>query len=409
MSRGASASDFLPYGHQVIDEADVAAVARVLTSGWLTGGPTVERFEEAFAAAVGAKYAVVCANGTAALHLTALALDLGPGDTVVVPAITFLASASAYRLVGADVVFADVDPATGLMTPEAMETALRSAPATGRRVVIAVHLGGRCSPPQDIARIARRYDAVIVEDACHALGTRYTRRDGASVQIGACGDSEFAVFSFHPVKTIAMGEGGAITTTRADHAARLRRLRSHGMTRNADEFRNRDMAFDGEGRPNPWYYEMAELGLNYRASDIQCALGLSQLEKLSRFAVRRRELAQRYDRLLAPLAPLVRPNAEADGCDPVLHLYSVRMDFAGIGVSRAEVMRRLHAQGIGTQVHYIPVHLQPYYRTGGEHPALPGAEAYYKATLSLPLFPSMRDSDVDRVVDGLRGIIAPSQ
>lgn len=408
MKRNASDS-FLPYGHQVLDEADITAVVRVLSGEWLTGGPTIESFEKAFAAAVGAKHAVVCANGTAALHLTALALELGPGDTVIVPDITFLASASAYRLAGAHILFADVDPATGLMTAEILDGALRSAPASRRYVVVPVHLGGRCSNPEELAKVARQRNALIVEDACHALGTQYARRDGSTSQIGACCDSEFAVFSFHPVKTIAMGEGGAITTADESIARKLRRLRSHGMTRSPHEFQNRDLAFDANGHPNPWYYEMEELGLNYRITDIQCALGLSQLDKLPRFAARRRTLAARYDQLLAPLAPNIRPNAAVEGCDPVLHLYSVRIDFDAIGVGRGEIMRRLEERGIGTQVHYIPLHRQPYYKRTARHGQLPGADAYYASTLSLPLFPSMNDSDVDRVVEALRLVTAARQ
>jgi UDP-4-amino-4,6-dideoxy-N-acetyl-beta-L-altrosamine transaminase len=395
---------FLPYGRHAIDDDDVKAVSEVLRGDWLTGGPTVERFERAFAATTDAVHAVACANGTAALHLAALALDVDAADTVVVPSVTFLASANAFRFEDATIVFADVDPATGLMTPETLDDALDGIPKGGRRVVVPVHLGGRCHAPHEIAAVARRHGAVIVEDACHALGSTYRQPDGTVRCVGACADSDMAVFSLHPVKTIAMGEGGVVTTSDEKLAQRLRLFRNHGMTRRAEDFQNTDLARGPDGSPNPWYYEMTAPAPNYRASDINCALGLSQLRKLARFAERRRALAARYDRLLAPLAPAVRPNAAAAGCDPVLHLYSVRIDFDAIGMDRGTLMRRLHANGIGTQVHYIPVHLQPYYR-GAQRRALPGAEAYYAGTLTLPLFPEMADQDTERVVGVLAKLL----
>jgi UDP-4-amino-4,6-dideoxy-N-acetyl-beta-L-altrosamine transaminase len=386
---------FLPYGRHQIDEDDVAAVAEVLRGDWLTTGPAVEAFERALAERTGAQYAVVCASGTAALHLTMMALGLGLGDRAVVPSLTFLATANAVRYVDAEVVFADVDPDTGLMTAATLEAALSSVTG-GVRAVLPVHLTGRTADLAGIAILADRHRLTVVEDAAHAIGTTYGGRP-----VGDCRYGRMTAFSFHPVKTIAMGEGGAVTTNEPALAERLRAFRSHGMIREPSALRQRDFAFDADGSPNPWYYEMPEPGYHYRATDIQCALGLSQLAKLDRFAARRKQLMARYRELLQPLAPLVRLAPAPTDCDPAWHLCSVLIDFAAAGTSRAQVMRALKAQGIGSQVHYIPVHLQPYYRRRYGLQRLPGAEAYYARTLSLPLFPGMADDDVGRVVNAL--------
>jgi UDP-4-amino-4,6-dideoxy-N-acetyl-beta-L-altrosamine transaminase len=392
---------FLPYGRQVIDSDDIAAVAAVLNGDFLTTGPVVEEFEQAFAKRVGSRYAVVCSSGTAALHLATLALGICKGDTAIVPTMTFLATANSVRYVGGDVLFADVDAATGLLTAENLEAALASA--TGHvKAVLPVHLAGQCVDMPAITRIAERHDLFVVEDACHALGS--SSKDGGAV--GSCRHSILTVFSFHPVKTIAMGEGGAITTNDQVLYDRLRRLRNHGIVREPELFQNADLAFGDNGEPNSWYYEMPELGFNYRASDIHCGLGLSQLGKLDGFISRRRELVAAYDRLLAPLAPIVRSPVRVAGCDPGWHLYAASIDFGRIGVSREQVMRRMKEKGVGTQVHYVPVHLQPYYQGLVGPQQMPGAMAYYRATLSLPLFPLMTASDVEHVVDVLQGAIA---
>lgn len=391
---------FLPYGRQVIDDDDVAAVVAVLKGDFLTTGPTVEKFETAFAERTGARFAVACSSGTAALHLATLAAGLGEGDSAIVPTVTFLATANAVRFVGADVVFADVDNATGLLRPADFEAALAASSGTAR-AVLPVHLGGQSVDMRAIAQIAERHDMIVIEDACHALGT--TLDDGGVV--GDCRHSAMTAFSFHPVKTIAMGEGGAVTTNDAALHEKLTRLRSHGMTRDPERFLNADLAFGTDGTPNPWYYEMPEIGFNYRASDIHCALGLSQLRKLDAFVSRRRLLAETYDRLLAPLAPCVLPPHRVDGCDPGWHLYAARVDFGSLGISRERAIERLKSFGIGTQVHYIPVHTQPYYQGVVGNQQLPGAMAYYRATLSLPLFPSMTTDDVERVVKGIEEVV----
>jgi UDP-4-amino-4,6-dideoxy-N-acetyl-beta-L-altrosamine transaminase len=396
-----SASDFLPYGRQEIDADDIAAVSSVLNSDFLTQGPLVTKLEETFAATVGARHAVVCNSGTAALHLAMMALGIGPGDAVVVPSITFLATANAARFCGAEVVFADVDPLSGLITPETAAVACDRAGAHSVRAILCVHLNGWCADLAGLREVATIRRAALVEDACHAVGGHHTGLDGLPVPIGSCTLSNFTAFSLHPIKTITMGEGGLLTTN-DEHLARIAaRGRNHGMTREPAEFQNRDLAFDAASGVNPWYYEMLDLGWNYRATELQAALGLSQLTKLGRFAIRRRQLAARYDQALKPLAPKLMRISSQRGCTPCLHLYAVHIDFAAAGISRADLMRRLRERGIGTQVHYIPVHRQPYYARRYGQVDLPGAEAYYNSVLSLPFYPAMTSDDIDRVVNEL--------
>jgi UDP-4-amino-4,6-dideoxy-N-acetyl-beta-L-altrosamine transaminase len=380
---------FLPYGRQDIDEADVAAVVEALRSDYLTTGPLVDRFEEAFAAAVGAPHAVACSNGTTALHLAVAALDIGPRDVCIVPAITFVATANVCAQQGAQVVFADVDPASGLMTEETLGEAIARAEGPVR-AVLPVHL---CGAPVDMPAVKALADAcgaAVVEDACHALGT-----DTAWGRTGDAALSDAVCFSFHPVKTLTTGEGGMVTTRDHRAAWRMRRLRSHGIVR--------------EGfaeAPGPWWYEQHELGFNYRIPDLLCALGLSQLKRLPQFIARRRRLAARYRALLAPLGDRVQPAPTPQGSDPALHLFAVRIDFEAAGRSRAEVMERLRSKGVGTQVHYIPVHRQPYWAARSQSPALPGADAWYDQTLSLPLYPGLSDADPARVVETLAWAIS---
>ncbi len=390
---------FLPYGRQVIEDDDIAAVTEVLRGDFLTTGPAVARFEGALADHVGAGHAVVCANGTAALHMAARALDLGPGTRIVVPAITFLATASAPHLNGAEIVFADVDPDSGLMGSENLEEAI--ARAGTAQAVFNVHLNGQCGALEEIAEVARAHHLRIVDDACHALGATHIGRNGVPARIGANALSDLSVFSFHPVKAIAMGEGGAVTTDDPAIARRLMLARNHGMSREPADFANADDAFDAQGQANPWYYELTEPEFNWRANDIQCALGLSQLAKLDRFLARRRAVVAAYDALLAPYAPLLRPLARTRSCLPAWHLYAVRIDFEAAGISRAALMRALAGDGIGTQVHYFPVHRQPYYAARYGATRLPGAERYYSRALSLPLSAAMTEDDAARAAQAL--------
>ncbi len=395
---------FLPYGRQLIEDDDIAAVAEVLRSDYLTTGPVVEAFEASLAARVNVDHAISVSSGTAALHLAALALDLGPGDIAIVPTMTFLATANAALYVGAEVEFADVDPETGLLTPETLERAMNRA-GDGARVVLPVHISGHTVDMNGLSEVPGLERLHVVEDACHALGGSYVGPDNAMVPVGSNAHADMSIFSFHPVKTVAMGEGGAITTNDAALAGRLRVLRNIGMTRDPAAFEIADQAFDAAGEANPWYYEMAALGFNYRASAVHCALGLSQMAKLQRFMDRRTQLVARYRERLAPLAPTVRALPQVSDCKPSWHLCVVLIDFAAAGVSRAECMRALHGRGIGTQVHYIPVHRQPFYRKRYGDLDLPGADAYYDRALSLPLFVSMTDDDVDHVVDALAAVL----
>lgn len=378
---------FLPYSRQTVDDDDVAAVAAVLRSDYLTTGPLVEAFEAAFAKVSGAAHAVACNSGTAALHLAVLSIDLGPGDAAIVPTTTFLATANVVRMTGAEVIFADVDSETGLLTPATLSEACKRARASGAKVKAAlpVHLNGQICDMESIAAVANSEGIELIEDACHALGV---------AEIGATRYSRVACFSTHAVKAIATGEGGVATTSDPLLAERMRRLRSHGMIRDKAEFVHRDLAFDGAD-VNPWYYEMAEIGWNYRLPDVLCALGVSQIRKLDRLRKRRIEIVTQYDRLFAAMAPAIVsvPHGRPHGW----HLYPLLIDFAALGVTRAGMMNLLRADGIGTQVHYIPVHLQPYYKQRYGDQNLPGATRYYDRCLSIPFYPGMSDADVERV------------
>jgi dTDP-4-amino-4,6-dideoxygalactose transaminase len=392
----ASAGGPLPYGRHLIEDDDVAAATAALRSDLLAQGPRVAAFEAAVAHVAEAKRAVACSSGTTALQLALMALDVGPGDVVVAPTITFLSTATAARLCGAEVVFADVDPDTGLMTADTLAWALSRAGGRAR-AAIPVHLGGRMADLAGIAAVADDAGCAVIADAAHALGSR-------DAVAGPAGSGRFAVastFSFHPVKTIACGEGGLVATDDDALAERMGRLRNHGVTREPALMLDPALSLDAEGLRNPWSYEQLDLGLNARMTDVEAALGLSQLAKLDRFAARRRALSAAYDALLAPLAPLVAAVPVAAGQTLCPHLHQVLIDFPRLGVTRPEVMRRLEARGIGTQVHYIPVHRQPYFRARYGELALPGAEAFYARALSLPLFPAMNDDDPARVVTAL--------
>ena len=386
----------LPYGRQLIEDDDVEAVVAALRSDFLAHGPMATKFEAAFAEMAGAKEGVVCASGTAALHLALAGLDVGPGDLCVVPAITFLSTATAALLCGAEVAFADVDPVSGLMTPETLAAAM-----AGRTVkaVLPVHLGGRIADMAGLSLVARAAGAAIVEDACHAVGGV----DAYGHPVGACISSDAACYSFHPVKTLAAGEGGMNTLNDPERAARLRRLRNHGVTHDPTLMSERD-SLDTDGVRKPWIYEQVELGFNYRTDEMSAALGLSQLGKLGRFVARRTALADLYDAALAPLALAIHPVPRGEG-KPALHLYQVLVDFEALGVPREAVMRRLSAAGIATQVHYIPLYRQPYFKARYGEMRLAGAEAFYARVLALPLYPAMTDADVARVVEALAELI----
>ncbi|TGY87254.1 UDP-4-amino-4,6-dideoxy-N-acetyl-beta-L-altrosamine transaminase [Marinicauda algicola] len=391
---------FLPYGRQVIEDDDIEAVARVLRSDYLTTGPEIPAFEAEFSRwHGGAVHCIACNSATAGLHLALDALGVAPGDVCIVPSLTFLATANAARYCGAEVVFADVDPQSGLMTPATLDAAILRARTrfSGARLaaVLPVHLAGLPCDLETLHARVQAEGAVLVADSCHALASRWTDAGGQSRLVGDAGFCDAAVFSFHPVKTLACGEGGMVTTRHEEAAETMRRRRSHGI--------ERDPVRMGEPRAGewPWYHEMGELGWNYRMPDINAALGRSQLAKLSRFAARRRELTSLYEEALKPLAPLVLPPAGRAETDSCRHLMNVRIDFEAAGVARETVMERLKDRGVGSQVHYIPVHTQPYYTARYGPERLPGADTYYARTLSLPLYPAMADDDPARVAGAL--------
>lgn len=369
----------IPYGRHYLDETDINAVIEVLKSDWLTCGPVVKSFENKLSETVNAYYTVSCSNGTTALHLALLALDVCQHDVVLVPAITFLASANAARYVGAEVVFVDVDPTTGLMTAQTLEDAILKNKDKNLKAVINVHLAGQCENLEMICKVARKYGLRIIEDAAHAIGTCYISEAGNSYPIGSNTYSDLTTFSFHPVKTIAVGEGGAVTTNDEMIARRLRNLRSHGMVKESTQWLNQ---CEEKG---PWYYEMHELGYNYRISDINCALGLRQLQKLEKFKQNRAQLVQKYDELFKSINNL-NPLRKIRFSNTSWHLYILLIDFQALKLNRKSLMKILQEKGVGTQVHYIPVYKQPYYRKRYGDMSLSGAEEYYSKVLSIPLY-----------------------
>jgi len=396
-----SAMEILPYGRHQIEEDDIEAVVAVLRSNALTAGPKAGEFEKEFARKIGVAEAVVCSNGTAALHLAAMACDLGPGDLAIVPTVTFLSTANAIRMTGADVIFADVDPDTGLLTAETLKAAYSDADADVK-AVLPVHLNGQCAAMAEISELAGKHNSQIITDCCHALGANY----GAGGRPGDGQFEDFGCFSLHPVKSIAMGEGGFVTTNNVEGAARMRLLRSHDMKRAHSEWQETEQAFSKAGEANPWYYEMHELAYNYRATDMQCALGLSQLGKLDRFISRRRNVADMYDQALKRHHNLMQAVPRTAMADSAWHLYPLLIDFEMGGKTRAQVMKELLARGVGTQVHYIPVSNQPYYKKLYGEKCFAGAEAYYGRALSLPIFPAMESEDVEKVVAALVDVLS---
>jgi perosamine synthetase len=388
----------IPYGRHYLDEDDVQAVTDVLRHGWLTQGPRVAEFEEAVAHYVGAKYAVAVSNGTAALHIACVAAGISRSDVVATSPNTFVASANCALYVGAEPQFADIDPATLNLDPVAL--AQRCSQFHRVRGIIPVHFGGLPCDMPAIKKLAGDTGAAVIEDAAHALGATY--EDGT--RVGNCAYSEMTVFSFHPVKMITTAEGGMITTNKEKLYRDLLRLRSHGVGKGDDPYLHPEDAYTGTEK-NFWYYEMQELGFNYRIADIQCALGLSQLAKLDRFLSRRRELALRYDRLLSEL-PHIFPTQRAGRDRSAHHLYAVTIDFGALGQTRNSFMRELVASGIISQVHYIPVHTHPYYRAHGHAgDRFPETERYYSQALSLPLYYGLADAEQDYVVSQLRRLL----
>lgn len=379
----------IPYGKQEITDDDVAAVIEVLRSDFITQGPAVPRFETALARYTGAKHAVVANSATSALHLACRVLNLDEGGLLWTSPNTFVASANAARFCGAEVDFVDIDPATFNMDATKLATKLEQAKAENRLpdIVMPVHFGGRSCDMRAIGDLAAEYGFRVIEDASHAIGGRYGGKP-----IGACEYSDITVFSFHPVKIITTAEGGAAVTNDPDLAERMRLLRSHGTTRDPGTM---------SGEPDgPWTYEQIDLGYNYRMTDLQAALGCSQLKRLDDYVTRRNELADEYDRRLAelPLTTNERPQApDLSAC----HLYVIRLD-DDLAPRRRAIFEALRAAGVGVNVHYIPVHTQPYYRALGFGPGdFPEAERYYAGAITLPLHPQLTDTDLEKVVSAL--------
>lgn len=381
----------IPYGRQSIDAADIAAVVEVLKSDFLTQGPAVPRFEAAVAAYCGAGHAVAANSATSALHLACLALEVGPGDLVWTSPVTFVASANCALYCGADVDFVDIDPVSYNMDPAALAARLERAEAEGRlpKVVIPVHLAGQSCDMAEIGALAERYGFAVIEDASHAIGGHYGDRP-----VGHCTHSDIAVFSFHPVKIVTSAEGGMAVTRNADLAQRMALLRSHGVTR--------DPALMTHESDGPWYYQQVALGWNYRMTELQAALGASQLTRLDAFVARRHAIADRYDAGLAGLA-LDTPE-RLGGRHSALHLYVIQLHDPA---RHRAVFDALRDAGIGVNLHYIPVHTQPFYRARGHRPGdFPMAEAYYARAISLPMFPDLTDVQQDDVIAQLRKLAA---
>lgn len=395
----------IPYGRQSIDEEDIAAVTAVLRSDFLTQGPKIEEFEQRFAEKMGAQHAVAVSSATAALHLAIRVAGIGAGSRVITSPNTFLASANCAAYAGAVPDFADIDPVSCNLDPAALEQAWK--PDT--RAVVAVDYAGQACDLPEIARIARARGAIVIEDASHGAGGGFEHA-GTAFKLGGNPWADLAVFSFHPVKTMTTGEGGMLVTGNETFAREARRLRSHGVTR--EGFMGLGAADPELRERGPWYYEMQALGYNYRITDIQCALGISQLAKLDLFTARRRAIVARYNEAFAAM-PMVKTPGLPNPPDRALvswHLYTLQVAFSGLGKTRTQVMHELRERGVGTQVLYIPVHLQPWYRAQyGYGPGkCPVAESFYKRALSLPLFPAMTDGDVAAVIAAVKEVIAPA-
>ena len=379
----------IPYGRQNISEADIEAVVQVLRSDFLTQGPVVPEFENAVARYCGAAHGVAVNSATSALHIACLALDVGPGDLVWTTPITFVASANCARYCGADVDFVDIDPRTYNLSVERLAEKLERAKATGRlpKVVIPVHLAGQSCDMQGIHALSKAYGFRIIEDASHAIGGSYKGE-----KIGNCRYSDITVFSFHPVKVMTTGEGGMAMTNDAELVKRMARLRSHGITRYPSE-----MTQPPDGS---WYYQQIELGFNYRLTDLQAALGLSQLSRLDAFVAERHAIAARYADLLKN-SPVVCPWQHAD-CYSGYHLYVVRLPGGAIKTTRREIFERMREHGIGVNIHYIPVYRQPYYEgLGFSRQDFPEAERYYAEAITIPLYPGLSREDQLEVVSQL--------
>jgi UDP-4-amino-4,6-dideoxy-N-acetyl-beta-L-altrosamine transaminase len=389
----------LGYGRQSIDHSDIDAVVAALESDFLTQGPIVERFETALAERVGAAYAVAVNSGTAALHIACLASGIGAGDRGVTSAITFAASANCLIHAGGEVGFVDIDNTSLAMSPAMLAQELNRTPSV--KAVIPVHMAGLAHATAEIRKHADK--RIVIEDAAHALGGLYS----CGKPVGSCAYSDLTIFSFHPVKQITTGEGGAVLTNDPELAHRLRLFRSHGIERDPSRFLASDTSEDGHTKP--WLSEQQFLGFNYRMMELAAALGFSQLNKLDRFLERRRAIARRYDEAFAKLSPIRLPQSASDErARSALHLYIVVFDFAAMRTTRTAFMAKLAERGVGSQVHYMPVYHHPYHaqRRKIDYAQYPNAEEYYRGCLSLPLHPGLTDEEVERVIDAVTDLVS---
>ena len=392
----------IPYGKQQITPDDIQAVVETLQSDFLTQGPKITEFESAFAQYIGCKYAVALANGTAALHLCALALDLKPGNKVITSPITFAASANCVRYCGADVVFADIDPDTYLLDINKVRALLEASPKGTYQGIIPVDFAGRAVNLEEFRKLADEFDCWIIEDACHAPGGFFEGSNGAKQNCGNGNYADLAIFSFHPVKHIACGEGGMITTNDEALYKKLLKLRTHGITRESGLFTNAlDLAYGSESDNTAypgWYMEMQELGFNYRLTDFQAALGLSQLNRADQGLARRIEIAQKYSSVFEKERAIISHSGLVNG--HAYHLYVICVE------KRAELYSYLRSKQIFCQVHYIPVHLHPYYQSfGWKQGDFPNAENYYRNCLSLPMFPTLTDEEQEFVIKEIKSFL----
>jgi UDP-4-amino-4,6-dideoxy-N-acetyl-beta-L-altrosamine transaminase len=383
-------TDYIPYGRQDVTDEDIAAVIRVLRSDFLTQGPTIEEFEDAVARYAGAQHAVAVNSATSALHIACMALELARGDWLWSAPITFVASTNCALYCGASVDFVDIDPGTSNISIAALEAKLDLAELNGTlpKILVAVHLTGLPCPMAEIARLSKRYGFRVIEDASHAIGGSYLGEP-----IGKCTYSDITVFSFHPVKIVTTAEGGMALTNDGRLAMRMQRLRSHGITRDPAEM--------NEAPHGPWYYQQIDLGYNYRLTDIQAALGLSQLSRLDAYVAKRHQIAHTYDDHLAEL-PLLLPHRPDYG-HSAFHLYVIRMDPERTNRARNDVFEILRHRQIGVNVHYIPVHLQPFYkRLGFKEGDFPNAEEYYRRAISIPMYPGLTSGEQEFVIQSIR-------
>lgn len=395
---------YLPYGHQWIDEDDIRAVVEVLKSDWITQGHKIEEFEKAVAEYVGSKYAVAVSSGTAALYAACFVADIGPGDEVITTTITFVASSNCILYMGGKPIFADIKEDTYNINPK--EVGKRITDRT--KAIIVVDFAGQPADLEKIHKIAQRHNLLVIEDASHALGAEYKINPKSEIQnpkltdwvkVGSCLHSDMAIFSFHPVKPITTGEGGMITTNNKEYYEKLLMFRTHGITKDPNKFTNEEIR-----NAPPWYYEMQELGYNYRITDFQCNLGISQLKKVDKFIQRRREIAKKYNEAFKSIEEIITPY-EKPNVKSGWHIYVIRLKLDKLKATRKQIFEALRAENIGVQVHYIPVYYHPYYqKLGYQRGICPKAEKYYEEAITLPIFPAMRDKDVEDVINAVKKV-----